>query len=133
MRFRCNRCGVWPQMYEFEADAPICQKCGAVGVPMVALLVDVHYLAPDPRGNVLTGSGRMKVACEPGRTHLATSSGAPWSATGEPSAVTCPRCKGSRPYLDAVQADEELRMAAAMERATRLSVVDFGKPCKGCP
>lgn len=104
MRYRCYACpvpitqlggGTHP---EFEADKALCPKCGA-GHPAVWPLVDVHFLAPDPKGPILGGGRRYKVACTPAREYLASDL-EHYAATGDAQAVTCPSCMGTREWQD---------------------------------
>ena len=134
MRFRCNRCGdpAWPKMYEFEGDLPQCDRCGAANAPAVVLLCDVHYLAMDLKGPIYGSTGRQRVACEPNRTHLALNRAVHYAASGEVTAVTCPKCRGTKVFQDAAKAHAELHELLRQEIEKRGTFVDL-KPCEGCP
>jgi len=112
-RFRCYNCkpvrfAVRP---EFEADKPLCPKCGA-SEPAVIELTPVHFLYGDPMGPIEGRNGlRYKVACQPGREVLATHVGDTYAATGDPRAVTCPSCLGTPQYKRAASFIKELRHA----------------------
>lgn len=132
MRFRCNCCGTWPHdLLEFESDIPVCPKCGATGARFIAPLIDIHFMVMDHKGPINSANGRQRVACEPGRAHLCLDASIPWSATGEASAVTCPRCKGTKEWRAAAQENDELRMKLAMEAEAKRLMVDLGSNCCG--
>lgn len=128
MRFRCNTCVQegkrFPHMFEFESDTQVCPLCGASGPPLVAALIDVHFVVMHPKGAIHAASGRQYIACSPKRTTFGVNPNVPYSATGEVTAVTCPRCKGTREYLERAKLIEELEEQVA--EATRKIVVDMG-------
>jgi len=104
MRFRCNnnRCGLPPKGFEFESDLPHCPKCGTQGGFMVHQLADVHFLVVG-HGPMMGLRGAFHVACEPDRPHLALYPNDGYAASDLPSAVTCPRCRGTKVFLDFVR------------------------------
>lgn len=83
--YRCHNanCGT----ADFEAPAANCPGCGC-GPGLVSEIVAVHYLVP-AEGPIVTGLGNRMIACNPNFAKL------PKAATGERSAVTCPRCRAS--------------------------------------
>lgn len=98
MWYRCYRCpdrqSPLPGSFrEFEADTPLCPRCGAGDA---VRLVPVHWLVADPKGPILGGGGRRyRLACDARRDHLATEApGETFSATGDARAVTCLSCRG---------------------------------------
>ena len=94
--YRCYACTQHdPLLFDgltFYGAEPKCPKCGH-GPPAVIALTPVHYLVPDLNGPIAGLLGRFHVACEPQRPHLALPGVRPrYSASGEPSAVTCYKC-----------------------------------------
>lgn len=130
MRFRCNACvdesGRRPRLLEFESDRQVCPRCGASGPPLVAALIDVHLVVMDPKGAIQAASGRQYVACSPKRPYFGIDPLRPYSATGEVSAVTCPRCKGTKEYLERARALEEVEEEVRAAQEQRKVVVDMG-------
>jgi len=97
-RFMCvnPRCGDTGQSgtferFQFNADKDTCPKCKGSGYPYVVLMALVHLLIPDPQGRIMGGDGRYRMACDPSRHYLATTTNQE-AATGDPEAVNCPGC-----------------------------------------
>jgi hypothetical protein len=88
--------------------------------------VDVHLIVVDPKGQILSTSGRLQVACDTKRDHLAVKFGPCFSATPDASLVTCPRCKGTPAYLERIKPHEELMLRRALERQ------QVGNPVTDC-
>jgi hypothetical protein len=112
-KFRCYHCkhpSRRPGRYhEFEADKPLCPKCGA-GEPAVLQLVGVHFLYGDRMGPIEGRHGlRYRVACEPSREILAAHLADDYAASGDPRAVTCPSCLTTPHYRRAASIIKELR------------------------
>lgn len=79
-------------VFDFEADLPVCPKCGADGRkhPLrIAERACVHYLVNADDGPVKTPHGNRRVACLPAVKKL------PPHCTGEVACVTCPACLGT--------------------------------------
>lgn len=114
MRYRCYNCkdlrpGRYGEFKEFEADRPLCPHCGAT-TPAVVRLVDVHFMIADRMGNHPGVNGlRFRVGCQPKREYLAASEQDDFSATGDPTAVTCPSCMGLPEYRALARQMLELR------------------------
>lgn len=89
--FRCRNANC-PERPDFEAAAPTCPSCGA-GAGMVEEIVPVHYLVP-AEGPIPTSNGSRMVACQPALARL------PKSASGERTAVTCPKCKATKIFAE---------------------------------
>lgn len=113
MRFRCNLCGDWPRMLEFEDNAGACPKCGARGVPNVAPLIDVHLMVMHAKGPINAPKGRQMVACQPNRDCLARSTLDLFSASDDPRAVTCPKCRRTENWKVRAREIDELAEALA--------------------
>lgn len=125
MRFRCNVCyeTTFPKDFTFEDRGGVCPQCGASGMPLVVPLVDIHLVVLDRKGPIVGKMGRQKIVCQPRRTYLATHMGEHFSATDNPSVVTCPRCK----RLPEFQAQCVLwNVVIPVDEPTTL-VVDLGK------
>jgi hypothetical protein len=123
MRFRCNLCSQWPATLEFEDNAGACPKCGACEVPFVARLIDVHLMVVDARGPIRGGRGRQMVACQPARDHLAKSTLDLFSASDDPRAATCPRCRRTPLWKDRARQIDELARALAEIEGLPVSVM----------
>lgn len=94
--FRCYRCNP-PVGLEFEANQPRCPKCNA-DPPAVLRLTPVHWLIQDMDAGTIPGvHGRFRCACEPQRQNLVR-----YQSTDCPAAVTCPRCKKSPGFEEAL-------------------------------
>lgn len=93
--FRCYRCNA-PFGYEFEADQPACPQCRAEP-PAVVRLTPVHWLAPGGGPIRGTEGGDYRLCCAPDRTLTPG-----LMATGQPDAVTCPRCKADATHQAAL-------------------------------
>jgi hypothetical protein len=110
-RYRCNLCSEPPRMTDFESEAerPHCPNAarpvrpcrGELGRGVIEL-DDVHYLAFHPEGPILAAEGPRRIPCQPEREVLAMpyNLGGHFSATAEPSAVTCPACKASELFKE---------------------------------
>lgn len=91
---------------DFVAENPVCPACGLDGTtnprfkPLFAELAVVHFDPP----TAVPGVGTNRPACDPKKKI-----GGPGvdRATGEPLAVTCPACKGSKTWQDAMEARGE--------------------------
>lgn len=106
-RFRCNVCSDPPKMAEFESrdKSPPCPVCKAQGQHLVARLVDVHLLAHCESGKLQTSRGAARIACQPERARWASHpemTGEFFSCTPDPRAATCPRCKATADYKQAM-------------------------------
>lgn len=106
--YRCYNpaCGGYPAYFEFEADAPVCPKCGADertpgGRDVVTPLVVLHYDEP-----VRVGKGTNVRACDPARAIHSDPAGK-FGGTGHAPSVTCARCKATEAYQKAMAAHEE--------------------------
>lgn len=82
-------------------------------------LVLIHYLylapagllqppAGDPLPGVPPAASTYKLACEPRMAEFSMSAGPtgrayPWRRTDEPRAVTCPNCKSSKVWVEAME------------------------------
>lgn len=101
-RYRCVLCKdpehIWG--LEFESHEPQCPRCQASGNFAIIPLVNVHlYVQDQKHGPILSEHGRrLKVACKPDATNP---HGVPCS--GEATAVTCPACKATREYQEALE------------------------------
>lgn len=100
--WRCTRisCSTDPHgrnLFDFEADLPVCPKCAAdMRKPRsgVLKLECVHY---DPPGDLVIDQfrrGKNEAACAPGKPFRGFASGAP-------DAVTCPACKRTEAWREA--------------------------------
>lgn len=127
MRFKCNCCGKWPQAHVFESDVGTCDRCGAHGLPHVALLCEVHFIVMDPKGAIDSIHGRQYVACEPNRPYLALMGGPHYAATPDPRIATCPSCRGTRQWKEAAAQYEELAQAVGRRGPTTVDM----KTCCG--
>ncbi len=82
------------ERFEFETEhSPVvCPKCKADKTPMVGLLVLIHFLYPNPDGELIGDGGlRYSLACDDMRSILATATNQE-AASGEFSVVNCPGC-----------------------------------------
>jgi ssDNA-binding Zn-finger/Zn-ribbon topoisomerase 1 len=95
---------------EAKPEAIVCPKCG--DAHYLVPLVPVHFLAADPQGPIRSAEGRSRVACRPDMAEVKG------RLTGEPSAVTCPACKGTKLF------EERQRKLAEVEEEE----VEIGKP-----
>ena len=93
--FRCQN----PDCQEagdFEADArgecPGCQCNAKDHARDVFQLAEIHYLVADKNGPITTQIGNRRIACMPLRRAMTR------HASGERSAVNCPRCKATKLY-----------------------------------
>lgn len=87
-------------MYDFEADKPVCPKCG-MGEPMVMKLETLHFLYPMKEGAVVGRLGkRFAVACNPKKDLKGI------RATGEASVCNCKACKETEAWKAAYQPPE---------------------------
>ena len=77
--------------FSFESDYPICPKCKSEGAPTVQKRVLIHFLVPDPMGNVKGQFGRFRMGCDKGRYELATTTNGE-AATADVACVNCPGC-----------------------------------------
>jgi len=121
--FRCYRCqlpGLPGQCLEFESDTGACPRCDAA-FPAVLPLVAVHYLVPDPRGQILGVNGRYRIACDRFRDHLGLTLGGQiveqYHATGDYVAVSCRSCRGTPEYLERLKADQALEQMLSRRQA----------------
>ena len=133
MRFRCYnpKCGYPPRYYEFEADAPVCPKCGLIGGRGIHPLTDVHFLVMG-HGPLMGQFGAHRVACEPERPHLATHPQDDYAASDMPDAVTCPRCRGTDVFQEYVKAlFPHLWLQMQAEKAGK-TFVDLKRPAADC-
>jgi len=80
-------------IFDFVSDKPVCPKCHrtntATAPERIIKLECIHYDPPsgDVRGGMRRGKNEW--ACQPGK---------PWKgghATGDATAVTCPKCKAT--------------------------------------
>ncbi len=136
-KFRCFQCPMIApnRQREFEAAQtlhPVCPRCGA-GEQAIVRLVDVHFVVADPAGPIVGRLGRYKVACEPKRQFLAKSQIDTYSASGEPTAVTCRACMRTRDYEEMLAVSEELQALRELMEAdypdlvAKVTTVDLGK------
>ena len=106
MKFRCINCGPepgsagWQEGFTFEADKPVCPKCGRFGPMTISPVVDVHLMVEMAAGPILGASARYYVACQPKRDALARHAHDSYAASADILAVTCPSCKGTRAYQE---------------------------------
>lgn len=103
MRWRCNAesCGSFPKGFEFIDNGGVCPKCNRQGPSKyVVALIDVHLVVMDSKGPILGGEGRQYVACMPTREYLCRNPYEPFSASGHPLAVTCPKCQRSKEFRE---------------------------------
>lgn len=88
--FRCYDCG-----HEFEAEgkAPACPECGAAGEQAIAKLETIHFdppaVEPNPEKPHVR-RGKHHAACD---EKIKVGRGGRFS--GEPTAVTCAKCKAT--------------------------------------
>lgn len=81
------------ELFDFEADEPVCPKCGADarnkkdGGGFIVKRECLHYLVVDKAGLIPTPLGRRLIACMPGETKLVG------KFSSHVSGVTCPECK----------------------------------------
>ena len=124
MRFRCNMstCGTFPQGFEFEDNSGVCPKCNASGPPRVAALIDVHLMVMHAKGPIEGKLGRQMVACQPKREYLCRNQFEMFSASDDPTAVTCPKCLRTDAFRERA-AIEELAMSG---ESPALVTVDLG-------
>lgn len=104
-------------IFDFEAEGPICPKCGADAklpeyVHTVVELVQVHFLVKDKAGLMIGKGSRYRAACDPKAII-----GDKFRATGDPTAVTCRRCQESSDYpeerrrrVDHAEGDREIEI-----------------------
>lgn len=100
-KYRClnKRCWDSPNGamgHDFAAEQPICDKCGVDGRDvrfghLVMPLVTIHYCPPHP---AVDGVGKDYIACTP-TTKVWGVGKKGEQITGEPSAVTCDKCKAA--------------------------------------
>jgi ssDNA-binding Zn-finger/Zn-ribbon topoisomerase 1 len=95
----CSECPHGRLIYDFQNPTGVCPKCGAdprtpEGRETVIPRVCMHLVVKDPAGPIVTGKGRLRVACQPGTATL------PGRATGAPSAVTCPVCRATEAFAE---------------------------------
>lgn len=97
--FRCYNCDGPKGMpgKDFEAKAAECPACGA-DPPTVVELATIHF---DPPSGI-RNRGANDAACNPGLRILGGNQNT--MMTGVPSAVTCPKCKGTQLWKDAAEA-----------------------------
>lgn len=80
---------------DFESDTPVCPNCGADprsdprDATIVIELANIHFEPPHPKRK---GRGCGHLACDPKKS---VPCGESTKFTGEPSAVTCKRCRES--------------------------------------
>lgn len=109
-RYRCNNadCSELPGGaigYDFAGDKPVCPKCKHSGddpnfTDMIATLTDVHLLASDPNGQLVSRNlGRRVIACQPQRKDIG---GNVTSVTADPSCVTCDACRATQLFDETV-------------------------------
>ncbi len=121
-RYRCYHCPrlnipVPGEFHHFESDKPVCDRCGqSTGVQV---LVDVHFLIADPRGELLgSHETRWRLACDRKRDHYAKHTEDTFSCTPDPRVVTCPSCRGVPEW------EQMMKGFAAMDAATRQILID---------
>lgn len=137
-RFRCFQCPPHDDLpavlREFEADRPLCPRCGGSGLAVLKL-VDVHLVYADEAGPIRGKFGRYRVACEPNRPVLSRHQHDEYAATGEPRAVTCRRCLRTpqweelvklSPYVDEIRDLRRAMEADYPDMVASKAVVDLG-------
>lgn len=136
MRYRC-KCLPPPKGFVFEANAPICPKCGRHGNG-IHELVDIHFMVLHPAGPIMGEFGRQYVACQPKREYLATHEGDHFSATDDPRVVNCRSCRGTQAWKDMAKLFPEI--AREEELAKAMQALGIGvhpipgtEDCGDCP
>lgn len=107
--WRCHNedCSADPHgrlIFDFEADKPVCPKCGADPRKpefreTVVRLETMHLLVKDANGPIFERSRRLTLACKPG-AKLTTE-----RASMMRQVVNCPSCKRSAAFREAPAVD----------------------------
>lgn len=111
--YNCQAKGTDINGFDFEAEKPICPKCGADGTGprghhAVQARVILHFDPPSPIVNV----GQNVIACKPSIGIIGNKHGL--RATGDTNVVTCEACKSTDAYKKAAGGGVDLSSAVTL-------------------